>query len=561
MKELYRGLFKKRLVGWKFMKTRGNRSVWWLSGIAVMVSVNFATLPVRADSDPIADIRSLLVQRYSSGLDVLSQAGRLLSEIDRNGNGLDQKDVDQAKSVHDAQLRAELVSRNLAYDLNGDLVVSRQEAETIVDYQMSRRTSLALGVSQKNANKRRRDQQVNGIMHGDTDGNQKLEGLELSVPPVGFDKVRQGRNFSADFAQALIKADPNSDGLVTESESLAILSKVADGYAEAVAKFQQSRKSTGGNVPVENCPALSVPEKNKLVFLSIHGGASLSTVSLAGQDRVTQVASLHIEEGSDPLTLVVSSLSAVLWKFTGATDRISKVYVGSYQVNPADGKLAAGIAGLPKDKVGFLDSQKCLGRYPSEKESPEAIIASARIAKLSGHPVDTLLANYEASIIHIPSGEGTKPNASKGTGNQLTIINGSRRIILGSKGEMKVETADADENGGMNELEREMLRFSPGGVQAIDIKDVVSDAKPEIYGVLPEQAGLLQLVREGKIKPTGGNGFVILQKIRYPAGLGGAHGVKFILRKGVPLPDGNPGYSCVFSEADAAYVEGGGHCG
>jgi hypothetical protein len=542
------------------MKIRSNRSVWWLSGIAMMTSVNFAAVSARADSDPIADIRSLLAQRMSSDSDVLSQVGPLLREIDRDGNGLDQKDIDQARLIHDARWRAQLVSRNLVYDLNGDLVVTREEAETAIDYQVSRRTSRAADTSQLNANKRQRDQQVNRIMQGDADGNQKLEGLELSALPEGSDEARRRQNFSADFAQALIRADPNSDGVVTESESLAILSKVADGYAEAVAKFQQSRKSTGGDVSVGNCPTLSVPEKSKLVLLSTYEGAGLSTVSLAGQDEVTQVATLDIEAGSDPLTLVISSYNAIIWKFTGATDRIAKVYVGSIRVNSADGKSAAGVTGLPKDKVGFLTGRRCMGQF-SEAQSSEAIIASARIAKLAGRPVDTLLASYSSNVINLPSGDGAKPNESIGNGSGLTIIDGSNRIIVGSNGELKVDATDAGQNGGLNWVKREMLRFSPGGVQPINIKDVVSEAKPEVYGVLPQQAGLLRLVSEGKIKSIGGNGFLILQKIRYPAGLAGAHSVKFILSKGVPAPDGNPGHSCVFSEADAVYIEGSGHCG
>ena len=541
------------------MKIRGNRSVWWLSGVAALASVNFSAVPVWADNDPIADIRALLVQRNPSGSDILSQIAPLLRDIDREGNGLEQKDIDQAKLIHDAQRRAQVISRNLVYDLNGDLVVTRQEAESVLDYQMAVYAARAAGTSQANANKRQRDQQVNKIMQGDADGNQKLEGTELSVLGEGSEEARRYEDFNVNFAQALLKADPNADGIVTEAESLAVLSKVAEGYAEAVVQFKQSRKAAGGNVSVENCPALSVPDKSKLVLLSTYEGASLSTVSLAGQDGVTEVATLDIEAGSEPLTLVISSYSALIWKFTGATERIAKVYVGSTQVNAADGKTAAGVTGLPKDKVGFLTGRRCLG-YFDEAQSPEALIASARIGKLAGRPVDALLATYSSNVIHLPSGDGAKTNASKDNGNRLTIIDGSKRIIVGPNGELKVETVDASQNGGSSGLQRELLRFNPGGVQAINIKDVVSEAKPEVYGVLPQQAGLLQLVSEGKIKSTGGSGFLILKKIRYPAGLTGAHSVKFIVSKGVPMPEGDPGHSCVFSEADAAYIEGGGNC-
>lgn len=41
---------------------------------------------------------------------------------------------------------------------------------------------------------------------------------------------------------------------------------------------------------------------------------------------------------------------------------------------------------------------------------------------------------------------------------------------------------------------------------------------------------------------------MINKKIRFPAGLAGAHSVKFLLLRGVPKPDGNPGHSTVISE-------------
>jgi hypothetical protein len=42
------------------------------------------------------------------------------------------------------------------------------------------------------------------------------------------------------------------------------------------------------------------------------------------------------------------------------------------------------------------------------------------------------------------------------------------------------------------------------------------------------------------------NGFVVLKKFTYPAGLYGAHSVIFFIEKGVPKPDGNPGHSVVY---------------
>lgn len=39
---------------------------------------------------------------------------------------------------------------------------------------------------------------------------------------------------------------------------------------------------------------------------------------------------------------------------------------------------------------------------------------------------------------------------------------------------------------------------------------------------------------------------------RFPAGLNGSHAVVFVLAKGVPMPAGSPGHSCVISEETGA---------
>ena len=42
--------------------------------------------------------------------------------------------------------------------------------------------------------------------------------------------------------------------------------------------------------------------------------------------------------------------------------------------------------------------------------------------------------------------------------------------------------------------------------------------------------------------------FRIVRKMRFPTGLGGAHAVRFVLAKGVEMPDGDPSHSTIVSE-------------
>jgi hypothetical protein len=47
---------------------------------------------------------------------------------------------------------------------------------------------------------------------------------------------------------------------------------------------------------------------------------------------------------------------------------------------------------------------------------------------------------------------------------------------------------------------------------------------------------------------------------RFAAGLYGARLVRFVLARGVPMPAGSPGHSCVISEATGRPIENGSIC-
>jgi hypothetical protein len=93
--------------------------------------------------------------------------------------------------------------------------------------------------------------------------------------------------------------------------------------------------------------------------------------------------------------------------------------------------------------------------------------------------------------------------------------------------------------------------FNPGGVVAVDAGAVVPP-RAEPYVVLPEAFGLSALVATGALELRSG---IILPTLyiarpipRFPAGLYGSESATFILGRGVPLPPGDPGHSCVISE-------------
>ena len=140
----------------------------------------------------------------------------------------------------------------------------------------------------------------------------------------------------------------------------------------------------------------------------------------------------------------------------------------------------------------------------------------------------------------MPAGEAiTRRKEGK---RQLTIIKeGGVLRLQGDTKNIVVRTPSES-------LVSELHSFSPGGVVEVDPKDVVASKPAEPYEVLPQQAGLIQLVQAGALTQNGRGEFLIHKKIRFPAELYGAHSVKFLLLRGVPEQDGDPGHSDLISE-------------
>jgi hypothetical protein len=89
---------------------------------------------------------------------------------------------------------------------------------------------------------------------------------------------------------------------------------------------------------------------------------------------------------------------------------------------------------------------------------------------------------------------------------------------------------------------------------------VVSHYSSESYRVLPQEAGMLQLLDNGDLTVDEMGVFTILKPITFPAGLTGAYSHHFVLPKGVPLPLGGPGHSCLQSRETAEVLLSDGMC-
>jgi hypothetical protein len=283
----------------------------------------------------------------------------------------------------------------------------------------------------------------------------------------------------------------------------------------------------------------------KVLLLSAYEGDALSTTAIGSQDIAVRTASIDVEAGDEPLYVVALSYRPMIWRLTGAVGRVELVVLAA-QATEANGsrpdaRPIVGANGVAAGKVVFLPKPTCLGDF-SEVPSAEAARTIATVRKETGKdPI--IAADYAISGISVPSAKLKPPNGGTDVRPTIAIENDGKGFRVDLSGKPRMEEAG-------NALENDVMRFYPGGVVEIDPTTVVASGKPARYEVLPGKAGLLQLIRSGVLSESGKGEFVIKEKMRFPAGLYGAESARFILSRGVPAPEGDPGHSCLVKEED-----------
>jgi len=472
--------------------------------------------------------------------------------LDADGNGtLDAADIDLHDQMTKASALMPIAMRMFMADLNGDGVVTEDELRRRLQYDQRLTNSPSATIA---ANV---EQEVRKFMAADADHDGRITWDEAIA------WLRQQANPAATYGmgvtvkQVLTLAPPGKSSLTLaelEDAATAFFRKVdtdSNGTISLDELETERTRVNQTNLDVTrqrateaarvNCDIPKASDAAKVVLLSAYETESLSTVALGSQNEVTGVGNVVAEPGTGPLYLVIATNQATIWRFYGATERIERVVVMSTQ--PWSGKLAknapprAGVVGVPAERVSFPHAGNCLS-YFTTAPSTQSAQAAGTVKAVVGKSPEVVVAKYSVIAFNAPSGriESTKT----GGGGGLIIVQNGQRFVV--------------ENGKMRALETtqnpdaELDRFHPGGVVTIDAKAVVASVPVEPYEVLPQEAGLSQLVKSGALSRNGSNEFLINKEMRFPGGLNGAHSVKFLLRRGVPTPTGHPGHSTVISE-------------
>ncbi len=515
---------------------------------ALLASV--CAITTLAMAAPNNNVRDAYLDSFGQqqGMTVLQALASVFQQFDREGDGIETVDLDFFESIQNAASNANLASQWLRYDLNGNLSVSRQEVEEMLG-------SHQFGMSANSMNERQKKQiaaqlkkNLDEMFANDLDGNGSIEGVELYRPTNKARDDRSYRQGYMPFAKAMLKADPNRDGKLTQAEAASIAGESLDGVDDELAKIFVEKRNAQSQGTADSCPKIDVAKDSSVILFGTYESTSLASVTVAGQDNTTYGSNIFIEDGSTSLTLILTSYNPMIWRFSGATQRISKLVVSAPSREQSEGKVPAGVTGIDRGKIQFIKGNSCL-HYFSEVNSAEALIAKTMAGKMSGKSVGIVFANYDVETISLPSGLGSGRKVSKVDKLALKQKSGAQYFTVGANGEL-TPIGDEVEKFRSNRAERDLFQFNPSGLMQFKASEVVSDATAEPYIIYPENAGLLQLEAQKKIEAMQGDshGWKINAAIRFPAGLAGAVSTGFFLPKGVPEPEGDPGHSCVFSE-------------
>ena len=292
---------------------------------------------------------------------------------------------------------------------------------------------------------------------------------------------------------------------------------------EKATVFDLKNRTTRQSVQDNQCNAPKPSKKDLLVSFGSYEAQAISTVTVAGQDKETTTGKIIIQEGNQPIYLILSSYSPIIWQIEGDIDRISKLVVGGSRSE--SGLAQAGVTGLPESKIFFDSKGKCVKHYYNYEDA-EGTMAKILIKKSFDKEPDLFVGNYGFSEVQLPEFN------PKGEGSEM----------------MRKPVPEGFDH--MTWIY--VTHFYNGGVVSLEKQKVISENKVEDYEVLPSQAGISQLVYQKKLKVVN-SGFpgeykIIKEIPRFPAELTGSHSATFILGKGIKMPEGDIGHSCLINE-------------
>ncbi|WP_172626988.1 EF-hand domain-containing protein [Bradyrhizobium ivorense] len=498
-----------------------------------------------------------LVARIQAG----STPGRYLQSLradllrlDANGNGaIDIADAGLLNALAGASYRANSAQRLMNADLDGDGIITETELRQKLEYE--NRMSTQRGVSQRPLSNPDEPiaQELSRLMAADIDKDGRITWNEM----IEFTKTQDNyaQNATSSMASSVrqllsLAQDGRTSISIVDVETIAAAIFAAvdsdgngtisqDEVNEARSRADRARREEQVRI---DCGVPAASERSTVVLLGTYESNALSSIAIGSQASLTGAATITVEPGEQPIYLLVASHQPTIWRFEGATERIERAVVTTTQtgVGKYDEKAPpwAGVTGLSADRVSYPPKSGCFSFF-TEAPSIDSAKAVAAVKQQVKKDVDVAVGLHTVAGFGVPSG---KAETSE-----------SQRVAMMAKLRrggpiMSADPKNLDQQAATGDVERNFRQLTPGGLIEIDANSVVASTSVMPYDVRPQEAGLVQLMQSGALTRNQRGEFLIHKQMRFPTALVGRHAAKFLLLRGVPMPEGDAGDSLIVSE-------------
>jgi len=453
-------------------------------------------------------------------------------------------DLNNAQNSQALKIKEQLRSKFVEFDENLDGKISESELDE----------GLGRSKSMEDSLRNSRRYPALQALDKNRDGNITFE--EFSQDGQ---KASSSLNRGQLLIQSYLNLDPNHDNKLTAFELQKLAEQTFDsidgdadgvinhGQLQNIKQFTSFSQQLGCNIP-------RLEKPGSLVAFNLLKGEKTPNYSVAGQSEKTTAVDVEISDEPGNISLFLSNASPIIYRFTGKTSRIDALIVAG-PVRDAT-TVRSGVIGIDPDKIRFIDNN-CLPPAPVLDESALGI----EKMKL-----------YFTVVQYIAQSEKIR----MGHANSATkiTVNNTEPPEAENKNGFESDLAAPPE---FEELGwKRFIASSPGGLIDLKNEKIVSPTTPERYEVLPEWAGMAQLLKDGAIVRDMSSmspntaltpnmihlaRYKIIKAIPYyPSGLFGGDATRFLLGKGVPAPQGNSGHSCVISEETGKPIQYATYC-
>jgi len=242
------------------------------------------------------------------------------------------------------------------------------------------------------------------------------------------------------------------------------------------------RVAVGMMAPVTACDFPQPAPSDFLAVVGSYEGSALPSVTIAGQDEETSLADVEIKPGRNPVYLVLSGATPIIWRITGDTNRVRHVITFH--------STSAGVVGIPAEKVRFSHQQNC--PLPHDFYDGRKLETDVPVLAIFGRRPNGIAADYGLYRAVVDDAGVTVDRSH--------VRNGEDVLIMGNRPQ-NIAFPHAGING-PSTLELEFHKLFPAGVVRLKPDDVVASGPVAPYEVLPMTAGALELEQSGALIPA-----------------------------------------------------------